>query len=58
MHVAARTEWMHWNAFHWLLVATKFKFDPYKIVQDFEKAMMNVAKDQFTGAEQDGRKFH
>ena len=49
---------MHWNAFHWLLVATKFKFDPYKIVQDFEKAMMNVAKDQFTGAEQDGRKFH
>jgi hypothetical protein len=49
---------MYWHVFHWVLVISKFKFDPYKIVQDFEKAMINVGKDQFPDTEQDGCLFH
>ena len=49
---------MYFNAFHWVHIITQFQFDPYKIAQDFEKAMINASKDQFRHAEHDGCKFH
>ena len=52
-----QTEWMYWHAFHWVLVTTQFKFEPYKIVQDLKKTIVNASKDQFTDAKHNGCKF-
>ena len=38
-------------------ITTQFQFEPYKIVQDFEKVMINASKDQFQHAKHDGCKF-
>ena len=34
-----------------------FKFEPYKIVQDLKKTIINASKDQFTDAKHNGCKF-
>ena len=54
----ARTKWLHWHAFHQVLVVTKFKFNSCRITKDFEKVMTNIAKDQFADSEKDRYKFH
>ena len=40
--IIEKSEWLYWHAFHWILVVTNFKNNPYKIVLDFEKAMINA----------------
>ena len=31
------TEWMHWDDFHWKILVTKCKLNPFSAHADFEK---------------------
>ena len=49
---------MHWHIFHWALVTAKLRLNHVCTCLDFEKAMMNAAREQFPDAILVGCFFH
>ena len=55
---SGKTEWTHWNAFHWICCTTKYESSPFYAHADFEKALINAARSQFPNTLIIWRLFH
>jgi hypothetical protein len=56
--VTAKTQWTYWFVLNQILITCKFKFEPEVIHCDFEMALMNAIKEQFSDTLVVGCFFH
>ena len=40
--MTAKNHWLYWHDLHWVIVATKFRLDPFLVTCDFGKPLHNA----------------
>ena len=56
--MTAKTHWLYWHALHWVVVATKFRLDPFLVTCNFDKPSHNAVREQFKHVLLNGCLFH
>ena len=45
--MTVKTHWLYWHALHWVIVAMKYRLDPFLVTRDFKKPLHNAVREQF-----------
>ena len=44
--MTAKTQWIYWHSFHWVIVSTRCRLDPPSITCDFDKPLHNAVREK------------